>query len=70
MREITGYFDLAATASAEFGNARGVRNVFERVLSAQADRLATRENVTREELMCLEASDVTCAIRPSDTDSE
>ncbi len=70
MREITGYFDLAATAPAEFGNARGVRNVFERVLSAQADRLATRENVTREELMRLEASDVTCAIRPSDTDSE
>ena len=34
-----------------FGNARGVRNVFEHVLSAQNNRLAAMEKVSREDLM-------------------
>ena len=44
-----------------FGNARGVRNVFERVLVCQASRLAGRENVTREDLQKLTAADVLAA---------
>lgn len=44
-----------------FGNARGVRNVFERVLVSQANRLAGRENVTREDLQKLTAADVLAA---------
>ena len=44
-----------------FGNARGVRNVFERVLVCQANRLAGRENVTREDLQKLTAADVLAA---------
>ncbi len=41
-----------------FGNARGVRNTFEKVLVSQANRLASMENVTREDLMLLTEADV------------
>lgn len=44
-----------------FGNARGVRNVFERILVCQAGRLAGQENVTREDLQTLTAADVLAA---------
>ena len=44
--------------SISFGNARGVRNIFERVLVAQANRLAEMENVTREDLMKITAEDI------------
>ncbi len=50
----------AAIADQEsFGNARGVRNLLERAVSAQANRLATqKEPVTRETLMLLTAGDI------------
>ncbi len=48
-------------APESFGNARGVRNVFERILVCQANRLAGQENVTREDLMKLTAADVLAA---------
>ena len=41
-----------------FGNARGVRNLFERAVSAQANRLAKQESITRDELMCLSCDDI------------
>ena len=41
-----------------FGNARGVRNLFEHVLVAQNNRLATMEKITREDLMTITADDV------------
>ena len=44
-----------------FGNARGVRNLFERAVSAQADRLAGLETVTRETLMLLTSADIRTA---------
>ena len=46
------------TNSVSFGNARGIRNIFERVLVAQANRLAVDEDITREELMTLTAEDI------------
>ena len=46
------------TDPVSFGNARGVRNLFERVLVCQANRLAGQETVTREDLMRLTAEDV------------
>ena len=46
------------TDPVSFGNARGVRNLFERVLVCQANRLAEQETVTREDLMRLTAEDV------------
>ena len=52
--------DYIAEESADdsFGNARGVRNLFEHVLVAQNNRLATMEKITREALMTITADDV------------
>ena len=44
-----------------FGNARGVRNLFERILVHQAGRLAAQEQVTREDLMAITPADVQAA---------
>ena len=41
-----------------FGNGRGVRNLFERALVAQANRLAGASEVTKEALMALVPSDI------------
>jgi len=44
-----------------FGNARGVRNLFEQAISRQANRLARQESVTKDELMLLKAEDLEAA---------
>ena len=44
-----------------FGNARGVRNLFEQILVRQAGRLARQEVVSKEDLMRLTAEDVRAA---------
>ena len=41
-----------------FGNARGVRNLFEQILTAQANRLAKMESFTKDDLMTLKRDDV------------
>ena len=41
-----------------FGNARGIRNLFEKAVTAQANRLATDPEITKEDLMLLTADDV------------
>lgn len=41
-----------------FGNARGVRNLFEKAVSRQANRLSTDEDITREELILLTKEDL------------
>ncbi|MBR3570170.1 MAG: AAA family ATPase [Oscillibacter sp.] len=48
---------LEAENGPTFGNGRGVRNLFERVLVRQAGRLAAKEGVTKEELMELKPED-------------
>ena len=52
--------DYIAEESADpsFGNARGVRNLFEHILVAQNNRLAAMETVTKEDLMTLTQDDV------------
>ncbi len=47
--------------SIAFGNARGVRNIFERLLVNQANRLAAMETVSRDDLMKLTPRDVRAA---------
>lgn len=44
-----------------FGNARGVRNLFERAVTAQANRLAKQESISRDELMLLTSDDIRIA---------
>ena len=50
--------DEVNTNSISFGNARGVRNIFERVLVQQANRLSVMENLTRDDLMAITIADV------------
>ena len=64
------YFSAVAEDAGEFGNARGVRNVFEKILSAQADRLAAMETVTKDDLMLLTADDVNIALGFSEPGQE
>ncbi|WP_312280160.1 AAA family ATPase [Oscillibacter sp.] len=47
--------------SISFGNARGVRNIFERLLVNQANRLAAMETVSRDDLMKITPWDVRAA---------
>ena len=46
------------TNSVSFGNARGVRNIFEQILTAQCNRLAELDTLTREGLMKITKADV------------
>lgn len=55
---VKALIDETNTNSIAFGNARGVRNVFERVLVEQANRLSTLENPTKEDLMVITPADV------------
>ncbi len=58
---LKGLFALLSLDVKGFGNARGVRNLFERAVSAQADRLAGLASVTRDELMLLTCADLRVA---------
>lgn len=71
--EITAYFKAVSEEAGEFGNARGVRNTFERILTEQANRIAELENVTKDDLMKITLSDVKTALYgdiPEDAESE
>lgn len=46
-----------------FGNARGVRNVFEKILVRQADRLAGLEQVSKEQLTQITPADVQAVMK-------
>ncbi len=54
-----------------FGNARGVRNLFERAIAAQADRLAAGQgDLTKESLMRLTAADLRAALNEAEDEAE
>ena len=55
------YFSAVSEAAGEFGNARGVRNTFEKILTEQANRIAAMEEITKEDLMCITEADVRLA---------
>ena len=59
--EVRAFIQERNDGGISFGNGRGVRNLFEKILVQQANRLATMENVTREDLMELTAADVEAA---------
>ena len=60
-KPVEEYILQTNTNSISFGNARGVRNLFEKILTAQATRLAGMETVTKEDLMTILPADVTAA---------
>ena len=59
--ELVRDFIAEESADDSFGNARGVRNLFEHILVAQNNRLAKMENVTRDDLMQIRPDDVLSA---------
>lgn len=60
------YIELSNTSSIAFGNARGVRNIFERLLVAQANRLSSTTDLTKEALMTIVGEDVKAAQESDD----
>ena len=58
-KDAAGYFkELYEERDENFGNARDVRNVFEKAIARQADRVAALEAPDRETLMALTADDL------------
>ena len=52
-----------------FGNARGVRNLFEKAIAAQADRLSAGDTeINKESLMCLTRADLLAAVGVKEAD--
>ena len=56
--------------AASFGNARGVRNLFEQILVRQAGRLAGQASVNREDLTRITAADVEAVGRANDLEAK
>ena len=53
-----GFQQLYEERDENFGNARDVRNVFERAVARQADRVAAMENPGKEDLMSITVADL------------
>ena len=60
--KINEYFTACSEEAGEFGNARGVRNTFEKILAEQANRIAAMKDVNKEDLMQITESDVSAAL--------
>ncbi len=60
------YFTMVSAEAGEFGNARGVRNTFERILTEQANRIAAMAAVSRDDLMNITKADVDAALYEKD----
>lgn len=58
--------ELFANRDENFGNARDVRNLFEKAVSRQADRVAALESPTREQLMELLPQDLEDPEKPTE----
>ena len=58
---VRAYIAAASRNAVPFGNGRGVRNLFEKLLTAQANRVAGMEAVTKEDLMTILPTDVAAA---------
>ncbi len=61
-KELKEYFEAVGEYASDFGNARGVRNTFEKLLTEQANRIAEMEEVSREDLMKIKRADVLAAL--------
>ena len=53
---------LYATRDAHFGNARAARNIFEKAINAQANRIAMLSDFSDDDLECLTSDDISEAI--------
>lgn len=55
------WLDAAAADPAAFGNGRGVRNLFERMIAEQANRVSGMTAPTKEDLMAITTCDIAAA---------
>ena len=63
---VRSYIEDSNTSSIAFGNARGIRNIFEKLLVEQANRLSSQVELDKDALMTITEADVIAA-RASDT---
>ena len=56
--EVREFIEECSGDGVTFGNARGVRNLFEQILTEQANRLAALDEFTKDDLMTITAEDV------------
>ena len=54
--------ELYAGRDKHFGNARTARNIFEKAINAQADRIAAQESLTEDDLVNITSDDISVAI--------
>ena len=54
--------DLYAGRDEHFGNARTARNIFEKAINAQADRIALQDDISDADLENITAQDIAVAI--------
>ena len=54
--------DLYLHRDSNFGNARDVRNLFERIITEQSNRIAGKSKLTEDELITIEEADLTNVI--------
>lgn len=64
-RAVREYFTMVSEEAGEFGNARGVRNTFEKILTEQANRIAAMPTASRDDLMRITEGDVQLALYPA-----
>ena len=64
--EVQKYLSNVSETHKTFGNGRGVRNLFEKILVEQANRLAVMDVITRECLMELTLEDVQQVLKPEE----
>lgn len=64
--EVQTYLSEASKTHKTFGNGRGVRNLFEKILVEQANRLASMNDITRERLMEVTVEDVQKVLKPEE----
>ena len=60
------YIEASNTGSIAFGNARGIRNIFEKLIVEQANRLSKEVNISKDALILITEADVLAA-RANDT---
>lgn len=65
-KAVREYIEISNTGSIAFGNARGVRNIFERLLVAQANRLSAINSPDKDALMTIVEQDVAAAREADD----
>ncbi len=64
--EVQQYLTAISEMHKTFGNGRGVRNLFEKILIEQANRLAAAKTITRESLMEVTLEDVQKVLKPEE----